>query len=326
MHGGGPLKTDDILVHLDLDKRIAPATRTFSLNYALLNDSRFDEVAPKEQVAWFLNRMEPSEVIATPPRLIYDPVAFDRALLSPQLALLERELADEWSDLDVVDFVQSTNVTLIYPHRLLGTMPLNASIRQMLPLGRSPRQIVTLRDAETGQDLQVWAIKEGRYLYGLKEWYESNEILVGAYLTLRKGSEPHILLLDYDRRRPQREDVRLATVVSDQIRFELQRRRVGCGYDDLMVVGTDFTAAIDAVWKRVRNQQRSLASLIATLLPALAELSLQNAVHSKTLYSVVNMVRRVPPGPVFAELVRHPAFQPVGDQYWSFNARRWQRE
>jgi hypothetical protein len=30
----------------------------------------------------------------------------------------------------------------------------------------------------------------------------------------------------------------------------------------------------------------------------------------------------VPPGPVFAELVKHPAFQPVGDHYWQFEAGR----
>jgi hypothetical protein len=62
------------------------------------------------------------------------------------------------------------------------------------------------------------------------------------------------------------------------------------------------------------------------MLPELADLTPQQAVHAKTIYSAVNMLRRTPPGPIFSELLRHPAFQSVGDQYWMFDRRRWQRE
>ena len=172
--------------------------------------------------------------------------------------------------------------------------------------------------------MQVWVVRDGRYLFGLKDWYQKNNILVGAYLTLRRADEPDVVLIDFDRRKPQREDVRLATVADGRIRFEFQRRSVACGYDDLMVVGTDYTAAIDTIFERAKS--RTLASLVAALLPELGALSPQNAVHAKTLYSVMNMVRRVPPGPLFAELVRNPAFVPIGEHYWRFDARRMQRE
>jgi hypothetical protein len=98
---------------------------------------------------------------------------------------------------------------------------------------------------------------------------------------------------------------------------------VGCGYDDLMIVGTDVVSAIDALWRRAKTRQRSVASLLAEVFPELANLTPQNTVHAKTLYSALNMLRRVPPGPIFAELVRHPAFQPVGDHYWRFDPDRW---
>lgn len=327
MFGGGPLSTPEIVVHLDMDGNIDPATQEFSLNNALLEDRRFDEVALKNQVKWFLNRLEPEEVRVIPERLAYQPVAYDRALLSPQLTLLERELSDEWSGLESADFMlQSHTITLLYPHRLLGTLPLTSTLREMIPLGRSPRQTIILRDAETGNDINAWVVQQGRYIFGLKDWYAANEILVGAYVTVRRGPEPHILILDYDRRRPQLEDIRLATVVQGRIRFQHDRRRVGCGYDDLMVVGTDYTAAINIAWKQAKQRNRSTASLAAALLPELAVLTPQKAVHAKTLYSVLNMVRRVPPGPLFADLVRHSAFEAVGDQYWRFNTRRWQRE
>lgn len=325
MSGGGPLQTDEISVHLDLEQSADQETQIFSLNYALLQDNRFDEVAPKNHVKWFLRRMEPIQVQATPERLQYTPREYRADILSSSLRQIEREIADEWSDLDVHDDV-SDKITfaLNYPHRITGSLPLNATMRKMLPLGRSPRQQFTLRDAGTGQEIPVWVVREGRYLFGLKEWYEANTILVGAYITVSKSDDPHVFLLDFDRRRPQREDVRLATVAEGRIRFEYQRRSVGCGYDDLMVVGTDYTAAIDTIFERAKS--RSLMSLIGALLPELGSLTTQNAVHAKTLYSVMNMVQRVPPGPLFAELVRVPAFVPVGDHYWRFDPRRVQRK
>ena len=322
MSGGGPLKTEDITIHLDLEPGSADETQTFSLNHALLKDDRFDEVAPKNNVAWFLHRMEPRFVREIPERLAYTPIEFHREYLNKPLQLLVREIADEWSDLEPAVESDSHTFSLLYSHRLLGTMPLNGSMRALMPLGRSPRQLFVFRNTETGEELPIWAVRKGRYLYGFKEWYEKNSILVGAYITVKKGPG-NVMLFDYHRRRTQTEDVRLATVADGRIRFDLQRRRIACQYDDLLTVGTDYTAAIDAVWKRA--QTRSLAQLIAVLLPELAALSPQNAVHGKTLYAILNMVMRMPPGPIFAELVRHPAFVPVGEHYWRFDTSRIRR-
>jgi hypothetical protein len=66
--------------------------------------------------------------------------------------------------------------------------------------------------------------------------------------------------------------------------------------------------------------QTTLASHLMEVFPSLAGLSPQNTVHAKTLYSAVNMLRRVPPGPIFAELMRNPAFKAVGDHYWQYES------
>ena len=95
-----------------------------------------------------------------------------------------------------------------------------------------------------------------------------------------------------------------------------------CEYDDLLVVGTDVGAAIDALWRRAETKERSLASILVEIFPSLAPLTPQNTVHAKTLYSAVNMIRRMPPGPILAELVSNPAFQTVGDHYWLFDSDR----
>jgi hypothetical protein len=131
-----------------------------------------------------------------------------------------------------------------------------------------------------------------------------------------------VVLIDYDRRRAKKEWVRLATVADNQIDFELERRNVGCGYDDLLIVGTDYVAALDALARRFEANQRSLGSLLTGFFPKLAKLNPQETVHTKTLYSAINMVRRMPPGPLFAELIKNPAFQPVGDHYWQYDSSR----
>lgn len=319
---GGPLAPKEIITFLDMDPGLDLQVRMFSLNYALANDDRFDEVGPPGKIAWFLKRLEPDAVRVVPERLRYTRIPYDQALLSPQLLLLERELDDEWSDLDAPQSAQPTILSLTYPHRWAGTLPLSSRIRPLFPTGTSATQRVTLIDEQSEAEIVGWVVQEHRYIYGLKKWYEDQGIPVGGFITLKPGPQPGVVLLDYDRRRPQREWVRLATVSDNQLNFELERRSVGCGYDDLLIVGTDYTAAVDALARRYEDNQYSLVSLLIAIFPKLAKLNPQETVHTKTLYSAINMVRRVPPGPLFVELIKHPAFQPVGDHYWHFDKNR----
>jgi hypothetical protein len=324
MNEGGPLPTEKIVPDLDMDSALDESVQHFSLNYHLLRDERFDEVAPKGNVAWFLRRLEPEGVLNTPERLLYQPIPHDRALLSPQLLLLEQELDDEWSNLEAAATPQPVVFSLMFPHRYAGVIPLTSRIRPLFPPSNSPRQRVLFIDDKTKEEIIGWVVQDARYIYGLGDWYEKNGIPIGGFIHIQPGSEPGVLSLGYDRRKGKREWVRLATAVDNQIHFELQRRSVGCGFDDLLIVGTDVVAAIDALLRRADSQQRTVSSLLAEIFPSLAEMTPQNTVHAKTLYSAINMLRRVPPGPLFAELVRHQAFLPVGDHYWKFDDSRWQ--
>lgn len=321
---GGPMVADELLTHLDMDPEIDISVQRFSLNYALLGDERFDDVAGEGRVAWFLRRLEPEGVLKTPGRLRYQPFSYDRTLLSSQLLMLEQELDDEWSEIDPPDLAQPAVLSLTYPHRWAGTIPLSSRIRSLFSMGKAPRQRIIFRDDSGEEDIVGWAVPEGRYIYGLKDWYDANSIPVGGFLHFAPGPEPGIILIGFDGRSPKREWVRLATVSDNRIHFELKRRSIGCGYDDLLVVGSDVVAAIDALWRRAETKERSLASILAELFPALAPLTPQNTVHAKTLYSTVNMIRRMPPGPIFAELVSNPAFQTVGDHYWLYDSDRRQ--
>jgi hypothetical protein len=315
---GGPLTTAEILPQLELDPGIDPSVQEFSLTHYLSQDGRFDAVSPQGPATWFLRRMEPEGVQAPPERLEYRPIPYDRALLTPQQAQLEEELDDEWSDLPAGDASIPAILALSYPHRWAGTLPLNSKTRTLFDPDRSARQRITLIDDLTQEEIVGWVVAEHRYVYGLGDWYKNNSIPVGGFVHLQPGPEAGVVMLGYDRRRPQREWVRLAVVKDNKLSFELIRRAIPCGYDELLIVGTDVVTAIDAHARRASSMRMSLSALLTEVFPSLAGLTPQNTVHAKTLYSAVNMLRRVPPGPIFAELVRNPAFKPVGDHYWQY--------
>lgn len=322
---GGPLRTADILVHLDLNPKITPEVQEFSLNYGLINDDRFDEVAPPGHVLWYLRRMEPENVREIPDRLRLQQSPYDRALLNNRLLEIERELDDEWSDLNPPTVPRPVTVTVTYPHRWAGTLPLSSRVRPLFPLGRSEHQIITLIDEEADYAIDAWIVSEGRYIAGLGGWYRENKIPIGGFIQLEPGAEPGTAYISYSKRpKPRREYVRLAAVENGKLSFSIEKRAIGCDFDDLLILGTDYVAAVDALFRSSPNQHRPLAALIAEVMPSLASANPQQTVHAKTIYSAVNMLRRVTPGAVFAELVRHSAFVSVGDQYWQFDRSRWQ--
>jgi hypothetical protein len=317
MAGGGPLPTEDLLGDLELPEEITPQLRTFSLNYALQEDDRFDEVGPAGEVLWFLRRMEPEGVQSIPPHLEYEPLEYDPALLTSEMLALEQELDDERSNLDgPSDLSEPVTIVLIYPHRRSGTLPLSSRLASVFPTGRTRRIRFTLVDGDTGAEMPAWVVREGRYIYGLEEWFAAHEIPVGAYLELSRGEEPGTIIIRRRARRPRREWIRVALPVQGRLAFEVRKQLIGCQYDELMIVAGEDSQAMDMVWERTREQRLSLPQLIAEVFPELAKLSPQGTVHAATLYSAVNVAMRTPPGPILAELVDSGMYSPVGDNYW----------
>ena len=323
--GGVPLNPSALLKDLGLPAEARPELLEFSLNYALDKDERFDEVGPAGQVLWYLRRMEPPDVLHPPRRLTYTPVHYDPNLLNLNLRRLEQELDDEWSrgwqsagEPDHVSF------TLTYPHRRHGTIPLSSRIAPLFPTSyQTPRIRCTFMDGETGKEIEAWVVWEGRFVHGLGTWYEENRLPIGAYVQLSPGPEPGVVIIQYTGRRSQREWVRVATAEEGNLIFGMQKRSVSCDYDDMMMIGMHDLEKADEVWIKAEEHNWSLAHIMVKLFPELAKLSPQNTVHAKTLYSAVNMARRCPPGPIFAELVRQPCFISMGENYWRFNPSLW---
>ena len=321
MAGGGPLPTEDLLGDLELPEEITPQLRVFSLNYALQEDERFDEVGPAGEVLWFLRRMEPERVQSIPVRLQYQPLEYDPALLTSEMLALEQELDDEWSNLgSPAEIKDPLTVILTYPHWRSGTLPLSSQLARVFPTGRTRRIRFSLIDGESGAEMPAWVVREGHYIYGLGEWYRENDVPPGAYLELARGEKPGTAVIQRRGRRPRREWVRVALPIEGQLTFEVRKQLIACEYDELMIVAEEDPAAMDIVWARAHKQELSLNRLITEIFPELAKLSPQGTVHAATLYSAVNVAMRTPPGPLLAELVVSDAYAPVGDNYWVLHA------
>ena len=66
MAGGGPSPTQPLLEQIGLASNTNSKLVEFSLDHALQEDPRFDEVGPSGEILWFLHRLEPEGVLQTP--------------------------------------------------------------------------------------------------------------------------------------------------------------------------------------------------------------------------------------------------------------------
>ena len=83
MEGGGPLSTEEILKQIDLPTDVDPELTAFSLNYAMHQDDRFDEVGATGEVVWFIKRLEPEWVLHQPIYLQYQPIEYNEEEIRP---------------------------------------------------------------------------------------------------------------------------------------------------------------------------------------------------------------------------------------------------
>ena len=322
MAGGGPLPTEALIDHLDISKEVKQQLAVFSLNYALQEDERFDEVGPTGEVLWYLRRLQPLPVLEPPDYLKPQQVEYNHRMLDETMLNLERRLDDEWSDMVATPEVEEpVTVVLTFPHRRAGTLPLSSRLARVFPTGRTHRIRFVIRDADTGEEMEGWVVRERRFVYGLLEWYERHEVPIGAYLDISQADEPGVVLIQRRAQRMRREWTRVATVVDGRLTFEMGRFPLSSEVDDLMVIMMEDLVTVDEVIERARREKPSLKEVIAELVPELAKLSPQGMVHAATIYSAANLVMRVPPGPILAALVSDDRYAPMGDNYWASRSR-----
>jgi hypothetical protein len=318
MAGGEPLPTSALLKDVALPEGVNPKLAEFSLNYALQEDGRFDEVGPAGEVLWCLRRLEPEEVREVPLHLQYSPIEYDSAALTAQMLNLETQLDDELSEVGTSPNadIKEVTVALIYPHLRAGTLPLSARVRPLFPTAyESPRVRFTLVDGRTKQRMPGWVVREHGYVFGLREWYKANDLMPGSLVRIRRGERPGEVMIEAKTYRSTKDWVRTVIVGADGgMVFALLKQPISAEFNDRMAFAIASMAAVDQLW--LQDRKRPFEKLVADMIREISKLTPQGHVHAQELYSGVNIVRRVPPAPLLALLASRPEFTHVGDLHF----------
>jgi hypothetical protein len=322
MAGGGPSPTQPLLEQVGLASNTNSKLVEFSLDHALQEDPRFDEVGPSGEVLWFLHRLEPESVLQIPAYLRYQPLDYEPSLLSGEMLELERKLDDELTPISgKYPGVNEVQLTLTFPHWRAGTLPLTARINHLFPTAyEAPRIRFLLVDGETGQKFPGWVVRSNRYVYGLQDWYKSHGLMPGSLIRVKRGKNPGEVIVQCDSRRGSREWVRTVLVGSDGgIVFAMLKQIITAAYDERMAITIPDPEGLDTAWKQIQKERIPFERIVVNTVRDLVKLNPQSHVHASELYAAVNIIRRCPPGPILALLASRPWFIHVGDLHYRFD-------
>ncbi|HTP03363.1 MAG TPA: hypothetical protein VMJ64_18440 [Anaerolineales bacterium] len=316
MAQGEPLPTAALLKDVDLPANINPKLAEFSLNFALQEDSRFDEVGPAGMVLWCLRRLEPDGVRDVPTFLRYTEIPYDRAVLDDAMLKLASQLDDELSEQQDFEHkdIKEVSISLIYPHLRAGTLPLSERTRSLFPTAyESPRVRFTLIDARSGIKMPAWVVREHSYVFGLRDWYKSHALIPGSLVSVRRGQKAGEVIVEAKTQRSSKDWIRTLIVGADGgLVFAMLKQPITAEFNDRMAIYVPDFHALDPVWEK----RRPFEELVVSVMREVTKVNPQGHVHAQELYAAVNLVRRVPPAPLFALLASQPRFVHVGDLHF----------
>jgi len=319
---GGPLSTGDLVKEIDLPEDVHPNLIEFSLDNALQEDQRFDEVGPAGIVAWYLKALEPENVLETPLYLRYTPLEYDPGSLTEEMVALEKSLDDELTPWRKVDYpIEDVEVQLIFPHWRAGTLPLSERVLPLFPTAyEAPRIRFTLIDGKTGDRFPGWVVREQRYVSGLKEWYEKNGLIPGGIVYIKPGKEPGEVIVETKSSRSTKDWMRTMLVGSDgELVFATLKQIISSEYNERLAIVIPDIGPVDLVWQKNQLEPPPFEQIVVDTVRELSKLNPQGHVHVTELYAAVNTVHRCPPGPLLSLLETRPWFVHVGDLHFRFD-------
>ncbi len=322
MAEGEPLETSTLMKDIDFPEGDNPSLTEFSLNFALKEDPRFDEVGSTGTVLWCLERLEPKDVRNVPAMLEYEPVDLDRSVLSDEMLALEAKLDDELSKISIeADAPKKATVSLLYPHWRLGTFPISERLRSFFPSAyESPRIRFTLVDGESGERMPAWVVKDNRYVYGLKDWYKEKGLIPGSLIDIRQGKAAGEVIIQAQTHRSKRDWVRTVMAGSDGgLVFATLKQVINAKFDDRMILAVPDAEAQDKAWEITQKSNKQFGTLVRSVMKELQKLNPQGHIHAQELYSAINLLKRCPPAPLFSLLATSPWAEHVGDLYFHLN-------
>jgi hypothetical protein len=317
--GGKPLSTETLVEQLDIQDKVNPKLVEFSMNYALQEDGRFDEVGPAGEVLWCLKRLEPDDVQKTPAPLSYIEIPYDRSVLSRQMLALEAELDDELSEGPTpATGPDEVVISLSYPHWRAGTLPVSARVRRLFPTAyESPRVRFIVVDGQSKEEIPAWVVRQRGYVAGLSALYKKYGLMPGSLISVAKGKKPGQVIITAKSHRPTRDWVRTVLVGSDGgIVFAMLKQNLSSEFNERMAIAVPDPAGVDEACEQIARQHLPFEKVVADMMHELVKMNVQGHVHAQELYSALNIVRRCPPGPLMAFLINSPEYKHVGDLHY----------
>jgi hypothetical protein len=318
--GDTPVSTADIIEQIGLKDR-NQSLLEFSLNIALQNDPRFDEVGPSGDILWYLTAREPKEIKEQP--AVLRSILIDEAPqneFDDKLTLFEGMIADEYEvsvTHDDDDGKDELTFSLIFPHWVSGTLPLTPALKNFFPTSiETPRIRFKFIDGQNRKEFAGWVAKPFNFVAGLKAWYQKVGLLPGSLIHIKKGKNPGEVIIRPEKKRPAREWIRVANFnQQNQISFSMQMELVNAGYNDRMLFGISDEQALLDHWVNTPTSQY-FDKTVHHLMRELMKLNPQGHVHGQELYAATNLVMRCPPRSLLALLEKVKWVEHTGDLYY----------
>jgi hypothetical protein len=321
MIGGGPLPTAKLMEQIDLPEDASSNLNEFSLNLALQEDKRFDEVGASGEVIWYLHRLEPDPVQETPAVLRYPYNSTDDEMVKEAARDFDEQIIDELEpDLhpEPKSPVDHLTLCLIYPHWRAGTMPLAGALNNLFPTAlESPRIQFSFVDGNSGEKFPGWVVRPNCYIYGLREWYLAQGLITGSLVHIERGKNPGEVIIKAEKKRGSREWMRTVIVGSDGgIVFSMLKHNISAAIDERMAMMVSDVDMLDKVWEHNLKQRAPWPQTVRQIMSELAKLSPQNHVHAQELYAGVNVIRRCPPEMILNVLINNSWANHQGNLYF----------
>jgi hypothetical protein len=103
--------------------------------------------------------------------------------------------------------------------------------------------------------------------------------------------------------------------------FAMLKQSITAEFNDRMAIYVPDFHALDPMWD-TPSRKRTFEELVMMVMREITKLNPQGHVHAQELYAAVNLVRRVPPAPLFALLASQPRFVHVGDLHFRLEENR----
>lgn len=320
---GGPLSIEELMEQLELgantdNKKLL----AFSLNYALQEDPRFDEVGTTGKFSWFLRRLEPEEVQSKPLYLTADePKPIDQELPEEFFNLLydlDDELSFSIEEINDAERAETISLTLTYPHWRSGSLPVTPNTNQVFPSALESQNVkIAFIDEQSQAMISAWLVREGNYVIGLRDWFEEKNLIPGSIIDITATGDPGLMKISPQRKRTNKEWIKTVLVGADGgMVFALLRQPIYAGFNERMAIAIPDVAGLDAVWKARQSKMPTLKADVMRMMTELSKLNNQRHVHFIDLYAAMNIFRRTTPMDLLDVLISNEDFFHVGDNYF----------